>query len=167
MQPDLYWVSTAPPARLAMMPRPRSGDWLEDEISGWARAGIGIVVSLLEAHEVRELALSSEATLCGTHGIEFVSFPIPDRGTPKSVQELEVLAGTLASRLQGGTAVAVHCRAGIGRSGLVAACVLLKLGVPFPEVFPKLTAARGVSVPDTSVQEDWVRSFALERSRAL
>lgn len=64
------------------MAGPRSGDWLEDEVAGWARSGIGTVVSLLEAHEVRELGLWDEAALCEERDIEFVAFPMPDRGVP-------------------------------------------------------------------------------------
>lgn len=167
MSPDIYWIERAKPARLALMPRPRSGDWLADEISGWARAGIGTVVSLLEPQEARELALLEERALCEAQGIDFLFFPIPDRGTPSSVRDTAALVDDLALRLGRGTAVAVHCRAGIGRSGLVTGCVLLKLGVPPLEVFPALTQARGVPVPDTPTQTEWLEFFSRERAHAL
>lgn len=163
MLPEIYWIARVKPARLALMPRPRAGDWLGDEISGWARADIGTVVSLLEPNEVRELGLVEERALCETHGIEFLSFPIPDRGTPASMRETAVLVDGLAGHLGRGTSVAVHCRAGIGRSGLLAGCILLKLGVPPSEVFPALSAARGVPVPDTSGQMRWLELYTRER----
>jgi hypothetical protein len=87
IMPDIYWISGLAGIRLGLMARPRSGDWLEDEVSGWARAEVGAVVSLLEAHEVRELGLSLEANLCVERKIEFLSFPMPDRGTPHSKRE--------------------------------------------------------------------------------
>ena len=129
--------------RLALMARPRSGDWLEDEISGWRDTGVGTVVSLLEPQEVRELGLSDEAGLCEAHGIEFLSFPIKDRGEPTSIAKTVALVSDLVTRVQRGVAVAVHCRAGIGRSGLIVGCVMQKLGVPMEEVFPSLTRASG------------------------
>ena len=53
LQPDLYWIPDIEGVRLAIMPRPRSGECLADEITGWNRLGVQTVVSLLELHEVR------------------------------------------------------------------------------------------------------------------
>jgi hypothetical protein len=64
------------------MPRPRSGEWLADEIVGWTRLGVQAIVSLLESHEVRELDLADEESLCQAANLRFISFPIPDRGVP-------------------------------------------------------------------------------------
>ena len=164
IEPDIYWFKGVEGIRLGMMARPRSGDWLEDEISGWKRAQVGAVVSLLEASEVRELGLAREAALCGEQDIDFLSFPIPDRGTPLSLAKTTSLVEGLVARLQGGTAVAVHCRAGIGRTGLVAACVLSRFGMPFDEIFGALSRARGVPMPDTQGQIDWVKGFASQKS---
>ncbi len=61
---EIYWIPVIAAGRLAIMPRPRSGDWLADEISAWDREGLNVVVSLLESHEVKELGLGDEATLC-------------------------------------------------------------------------------------------------------
>jgi hypothetical protein len=57
---DIYPLREFESVSLAIMPRPRAGDWLEDEVSSWHGAGIRTVVSLLEAHEVAELGLDSE-----------------------------------------------------------------------------------------------------------
>ena len=48
MSPDLYWIVGPWRGRLAIAARPRGGDWLDDELSGWRQAGIDVVVSLLE-----------------------------------------------------------------------------------------------------------------------
>ena len=87
--------------------------------------------------------MSDEAGLCEAHGIEFLSFPIKDRGEPTSIAKTVALVSDLVTRVQRGVAVAVHCRAGIGRSGLIVGCVMQKLGVPMEEVFPSLTRASG------------------------
>jgi hypothetical protein len=47
MRTELYWVEGPWSGRLAIMPRPRGGDWLEEEIQSWRRSGIDVVVSLL------------------------------------------------------------------------------------------------------------------------
>jgi protein-tyrosine phosphatase len=158
MQPDIYWIHDIKPLRLALMPRPRAGDWLEDEISGWRRSGVDIVVSLLEHHEVRDLGLDDEQLLCQRAGIEFISFPIQDRGVPTSRHEAVHLVTDLAIRAKTGSGVAIHCRAGIGRSGLIAGCVLFRLGIKQPDIFPILSRARGTTIPDTTAQAEWVES---------
>jgi len=47
MRPQVYWINLPMAGRLAIMARPRAGDWLDDEISGWRVQGIDTVVSLL------------------------------------------------------------------------------------------------------------------------
>jgi hypothetical protein len=39
------------------MARPRAGDWLDDEISGWRAQRIDIIISLLEQEEVSDEAI--------------------------------------------------------------------------------------------------------------
>jgi protein-tyrosine phosphatase len=159
LKPEIYWVPAPKRARLAVMPRPRGDEWLADEISGWRRAGLGYVVSLLEAPEVRDLGLAEEAHLCRSAGIEFVSFPVPDRGVPPSIRQTQRLVGRVRAELGHGVGVGIHCRAGIGRSALLAGCVLLRLGVPRDAVFPIIGHARGVPVPDTGLQVEWLATF--------
>jgi protein-tyrosine phosphatase len=158
MVPEIYWIDRVPTGRLAIMARPRADDWLEDEIAGWREAGVDIVVSLLERHEVHELGLDREAELCRDNAIEFVTFPIPDRGVPESRRATIELAERLADHVRGGRSVAVHCRAGIGRSGLIAACILGVTGIGTDSAFKVIGNARGVAVPDTEQQRDWVHA---------
>ncbi|MGZ5227933.1 MAG: phosphatase domain-containing protein [Burkholderiales bacterium] len=136
-------------------------------MTGWCHAGLNTVVCLLETSEIRDLELRDESVLCQSSSIEFISFPIPDRGVPSSVQKTAQLVRRIVELLRSGASVAIHCRAGIGRSGLVAACVLLKLGFAPREVFPLLGRARGVPVPDTSHQEQWLSVFNRESTAAF
>ena len=156
----IHWVAGVEPHRLGLMARPRGGEDLRAEVQAWRLAKVGVVVSLLEASEVRELELLEQAALCAEHGIAFRSFPIPDRGTPRSPRELVVLIEELHGYLLAGKAVAVHCRAGIGRTGLVAGCLAHRLGVPLPEVFHVLSRSRGLAMPDTAAQVEWVEKHA-------
>jgi protein-tyrosine phosphatase len=157
---DYYPIREFDGLSLAIMPRPRSGDWLEDEVGKWKREGLGTVVSLLEPAEVTELALGSEPKLCTDLGIDFLSFPIPDRGVPASRAAFDSFLAPLVLRLRAGGSVGVHCRAGIGRAGLTAACILVRAGIPYPLAFPAISRARRVNVPDTEQQEQWVQQFA-------
>jgi protein-tyrosine phosphatase len=154
----LYWIEFGAVGRLAIMARPRADDWLEMEVSEWKTSGIDVVVSLLEQHEVVELGLQREAELCRSSGIDFVSRPISDRSVPESHDGSQI-ARVLAAGLRNGHSIAIHCRAGIGRSSLVAACVLICCGIEAEQALALITAARGLSVPDTDEQRDWVVAF--------
>jgi protein-tyrosine phosphatase len=156
----LHWIEIPFAGRMAIAARPRADDWLEAEIAEWKASGLNVVVSLLEAEEVSELGLRREAELCRAAGIDFVSFPIPDRGVPNSRRHALQIANSIAQSVSGGQSIAIHCRAGIGRSSMVAACALVRLGVEAADAFILIREARGLSVPDTEEQRDWVMAFA-------
>jgi protein-tyrosine phosphatase len=168
MTPELYWIPIKV-GRLAIMARPRAGDWLADEIAGWSQESVSVVVSLLEPSESAELELDGEAKACADAGIEFIPFPIRDRGVPISVPGVAKLIALLDGKLKAGASVAIHCRAGIGRSALIAACVLTKAGIAAGDALVLIGKARGVIVPDTDEQSAWVRAFetTLRRPAAL
>jgi protein tyrosine phosphatase (PTP) superfamily phosphohydrolase (DUF442 family) len=156
---ELYWIRDIEPMRLAIMPRPDGGDALAGEISRLKQIGVDKVVCLLNDAEIEELLLTSEADLCRRNGIGYLSFPIPDRGIPHSTSKFMRLADDLAETVRAGQPVAIHCRAGIGRSSLTAGCTLLRLGIPAGEVFPMLSRARGFTVPDTPLQIEWFNTL--------
>jgi protein-tyrosine phosphatase len=159
MKSEIYWIDGPWPGRLAIMPRPRSGDWLEDEIKAWHRAGIEVVVSLLDDEEVEELNLADEPQLAMRAGIEFVTFPIRDREVPDSRRSTLELLRRLDSDLTAGRRVALHCRAGIGRSAIIAAALLALAGMDVGAAFHAITRARGCPLPDTREQREWVEQF--------
>lgn len=157
MYSDIYWIDDPARPRLAIMARPRSGDWLEGEIHHWKRSGIGIVVSLLEPDEIEDLGLAEEAALCICEGIEFRSFPIPDRGLPLDEAAFRRFIAGLAET---GDAIAIHCRAGIGRSSLVAGSIMIARGTSPDWALTKIAEARGLPVPDTDDQRAWILKFS-------
>ena len=160
MPTGLYWVEGPWPGKLALSARPRGGDWLEDDVSNWKRAGINSVLSLLTAEEERDLDLREEAVEVRKLGLEFSSFPIPDRQVPQSEAKLGEALEKVNRSLIGGRNVLVHCRQGIGRTGLVAACLLVKNGMSPGAAVDTLSAARGVAIPETTEQRDWIERYA-------
>lgn len=161
MWKELYWVDESWPGKLAVAPRPRGGDWLKDDVASWKQANVNAVLSLLTPDEERDLDLSGEGGAIITQGMDFTSFPIPDRQVPRSEAKFAEVLESAARALSAGKNVLVHCRQGIGRSGLVAACLLVKKGMSPGAAIASVSAARGVSIPETAEQRDWIDHYAV------
>lgn len=157
----LYWVEGPWPGRLALAPRPRGEDWIDDDISSWHRAGINTVVSLLTSSEERDLKLTRESEAAKSQGMGFISFPIEDRKTPTSEQNVAKLVEKMDEKLSEGQNLVVHCRQGVGRSGLIAACLLITRGWSPQGATQELSEVRGVPIPETTEQRDWIDHFAV------
>jgi hypothetical protein len=108
----------------------------------WAANGLTDVVSLLEDHEVRELELTREAELVRQASLDFERLPIPDRGIPTSLELAHELWHRLEAKLRNEHSVGIHCRASIGRAGLVAVGTLPRLGVVEEVAWQRASIAR-------------------------
>jgi protein-tyrosine phosphatase len=150
-----HFIDTPAAGRLAIMPAPG-----RDQFRELADAGVSVVVSLLPAAEADRLALGDEARRCRQAGLDFINVPVPDFATPADFETAAALVAALADQISGGDTVAVHCRAGIGRSGMITSAILCALGTVPEEAMAAVSAARGCQVPETEAQRDWVRRFA-------
>lgn len=167
MNPKLYWIKGPWPGKLAISARPRGGDWLEDEISGWRKAGVDAVVSLLTPQENGELQLGAESSLAQSRGLRFLSLPVGDRGVPSSWDDALLAVENVSEMLREGRNVAVHCRQGIGRSGMIAAAVLVEHGNTPDDALKLISEVRGVPVPETPEQREWVKKFSKRQAPSV
>jgi hypothetical protein len=153
-----WWIDCPAPGRLAVCPRPRGGDWLADDLAALRRAGVDVLVSALTPPEEIELELADEKALARAAGLRFVRLPTADFGVPHL---RAASAGLLAlrNRLAEGATIAAHCRMGVGRSPLIAASLLVSLGVEPDDAWQRVEAARGLRVPDTDAQRQWAFSW--------
>jgi protein-tyrosine phosphatase len=152
-----YWIKTDA-FRLAIIPCPCGQDWLLDDISFLQRVGVNLVVSALTASKNEELGLVYESQCCQIGGVDFLAFPIEDRSVPNSFNEFKELILRVAEYLRNGKAVAVHCRAGIGRSSMIVVTALIQNGYSVESAFRAVEEARGCPVPDTPEQRQWVET---------
>ncbi|MFZ6734473.1 protein-tyrosine phosphatase family protein [Undibacterium sp. Ji42W] len=154
MRPDIYKVTQIGQGFLAVMAEPVAGEWIEDEFRGIAQFGISGMVSLLETHEVRDLGLLTAPDLCAGNQIKFMHYPIKDRGLPSSFSVTQRLVVQLHDDILHGNNNVIHCRAGIGRIGLLAAAVLIRYGLAANAALAMISKAGAVTVPDTEEQID-------------
>jgi protein-tyrosine phosphatase len=156
VRPELFTIDRdGAVGRLSTMARPRGGAWLADEMDALARDGVDRLVCLLTDSELVELDLTHEARLAAASGLDFLRFPVPDLGLPAPGPTIE-LAHELAQDLLAERFVVVHCRAGIGRSSLLVATVLRTEGWTAAESWQRISEARGLPVPDTLEQRDFL-----------
>jgi protein-tyrosine phosphatase len=156
---DICWIEGNPPATLAIVLRPRGGEWLGDALAQMRRGGIQTLVSLLEEEEAGWLGLENEPALAEQVGMEFVSFPIPDTQIPPDRPAFRQFVTGLANRLRHGERIGVHCRGSIGRSTVVAATTLIHLGWKPDVALAAIAKARGCPVPDTEEQRHWILAY--------
>ncbi len=152
----IYWVEQKKKGRLGMMARPRGGEWLEDEMIELKNNQVKQVVSLLEIEEAKELELSREKQECEKQDIKFLSYPIKDRHVPDSMKDTVEIGLQINHSLEIGNSVVLHCRQGIGRTGLLTSVVLLQQKYSLDYILSYLTNIRGCCVPETSLQSDWL-----------
>lgn len=138
------------------MPRPYGGAMLKEEIESVKTAGADAVVCLLEEKEIEKLLLQEEEALLKALGITYIHFPIADFQLPQPEEALNALVDQLKTLLEKGKSVAIHCHGGIGRSTLIAGSVLISMGLTPLQALELITKARGVKVPDTEEQKQWL-----------
>jgi hypothetical protein len=159
MKPTIYWIDNSGAGRLAILAKPQGDDALGSDIQGWREAGIDVVVSMLTETDNSYLGLSAEADVCRSNGLQFISFPIEDCGVPDSQEATLQLVKELNDLLMSGKKIGFHCQGCVGRSPLIASCVLMFSGMSAESAFELARDARGCPILEGR-QAEWGRNFA-------
>jgi ADP-ribosyl-[dinitrogen reductase] hydrolase len=145
-----------------VQPLAATGPWDRDlvlDMDAIARFGASILVTLMEAHELKT-AVAPEAIRDAAHarGIRWLHLPIVDLKVPNAAFERawRDAGKSVRGALRNGAKVVVHCRGGRGRSGLLAARLLVELGADPETAIRDVRAANPLAI-ETIVQEEHVR----------
>lgn len=124
--------------------------WGPDGLASLAEHGISVVVNLDErGHDRERLA---------RYGLTEVHLPVPDFTAP-TADQLVCGVRAINRALVGGQRVAVHCAAGLGRTGTLLACYLVSTGLEPKAAISRIREVRPGSV-ETAEQQAAIEAFA-------
>ncbi|KAF7309609.1 Phosphatases II [Mycena indigotica] len=140
------------------------------------RAGTRTFVDLTEdgelsPYEAYLLVLARQLRIDDTE-LEYHRFPIRDRSLPESVEHMHSVMAVLRDNMDRGRITAVHCRGGIGRTGMVIGCLLVERFNLTGEEALQIIAREWQGVakrityphsPETPAQFAFVREFQPEK----
>lgn len=121
--------------------------------------GADAIVCLNQRHELIERYPEYVEWLERGRNARASWFPIPDLGAPPLADAIEFVS-LLRERLVGGEGLIVHCGAGIGRAGTIAACVLVTMGVTEADALAGVAAQRPMAGPEAGVQRQLVSAVS-------
>ncbi len=128
--------------------------WGLDGLSTLAQRGITLVVNMHERHH--------EPARLLRFGLDEIHLPVPDFTAP-TPEQLADGVRAIHQGLAAGHSVAVHCAAGLGRTGTLLACYLVSTGLTAAEAIAAIREVRPGSV-ETAEQQAAVEAFARERA---
>ena len=172
--PNSYWVR---PGRFAAGEYPRAKDprAAAAKLRDLLQAGIDHFIDLTEVREPLErydLIAEEESRLLGKD-VRSERHPVEDMSVPRSPEQMKEILDAIDGALEGGETVYVHCYGGVGRTGTVVGCWLVRHGLTGDEALVQIAEWwKGVEKfwripesPETRQQKDYVRTWN-ERSGA-
>lgn len=142
-----HWVV---PGRLAGCAEPGISSPMDYDLDLLRRVGVTHLVTLTE----RDL----DPPALARHGLANIHLPIFDRETP-SIPQTYMLLRRMQLLLDGGHVVAVHCKAGVGRTGTVLAAWLIREGgLSAQSALERLRQINHAYV-QTALQEQFLHDF--------
>lgn len=129
------------------------------DLATLAELGVRFVVLLVEDDELARWGEPSIVELAAEAGIEVMRRPIPDGAAPADAETMcEILDALDRARSEGDAAVA--CMGGVGRTGTVAACALVRAGWKPEAAIERVRALRHPTAVETRDQVLFVHDFA-------
>ncbi|MEP3112349.1 dual specificity protein phosphatase family protein [Nisaea sp.] len=131
----------------------------EEAVGGIVKSGIDAVLSLATAEELSEHGVPHMQDIFLQHALSWTHFPIKDFDIPSDAdtKAWSALETILAERLKIGGRILIHCRAGFGRSGMIAARLLMACGSTPDDAVDAVRNARPGTI-ETPAQLDWARN---------
>lgn len=142
-----------------------SGRWERDldiDVAAIAKWGASAVVTLMQEHELAHLEVSDLGEAVERAGMDWHFLPIKDVNIPdQRFEALWTYSGHVLRRsLADGKKVLIHCKGGLGRTGMIAARLLVELGESPVAAIVRIREARRGAIETTQQEEHVLRSKA-------
>lgn len=133
-----------------------------DDLAAMRGMGVARLILLVEDRELEAWGDPAIVELGSRVGVEVLRHPIADGSPPASVEAMDrILDEVDAARATGDVVVA--CMGGVGRTGTVAACALVRAGSSARQAIKAVRALRHPTAVETEAQERFVRRYAASR----
>lgn len=121
------------------------------------RKGAAAIITLMTTADLAEHKVEALGHTCETLGLEWFHLPIEDESVPSANTEQCWLNARkrIHQYLNENKAVVVHCKGGSGRTGILAATILLERGVDVNSAIDQIKALRPKAFSH-SVQVDYI-----------
>lgn len=120
------------------------GTGLLESLHTLKAAGADCVISVMPTEELKQSGAESIESACNAAGMDWYHLPVADDHAPATDfdKAWQTHAEEILRRLNAGECAAIHCQGGSGRTGLVAATLLLNLGLPLTEATLQVQSLR-------------------------
>jgi len=133
---------------------------LSESINQWHKSNVALVITLLDEIECHELGIARLVRKLQAEKITWHHFPILNMKAPiqGTAPYLENLVAEVASIFAKDRTIVIHCHAGLGRTGLIAATFLTSLGIKPEDAISKIRIHRPGCI-ETQPQEEFVLNW--------
>lgn len=117
---------------------------LEESVITLKQAGTRMLLTLMYDHEIANNNIEQLPTICAEHDISWLQLPIFDDDAPNKEFEAQWLQHkeAILNAVKNQATIAVHCKGGTGRTGLVIALILLAYGWPAARIVEQVQQIR-------------------------
>ena len=147
--------------RLIFTPCPGSKDTsLDEALATLQAAGAEALITLMPAEELASQEATQLPELCAARNIEWFYLPVADEQVPLADfdQAWEQSSSRINELLDTGKSVAIHCKGGSGRTGLIAARFLVDRNVPRETAIASVQALRPKAIQHPA-HAGWIDRF--------
>jgi protein-tyrosine phosphatase len=148
------------PGRIGMMSAPGLFRALSEDLDDLRDPHeTSLLVSLVTENELGILGIDALVEEAAARGIETLRFAIVDQSVPKAPSQLVAVVERILATAASGRNVVIHCWAGLGRTGLVAASCLVAQGFTPDDAIATVRRHRARTI-ESEDQEAYVTAFA-------
>lgn len=144
-----------------------TGSWRRNLVTDLERLrdefNVNHLVCCVEHHELGELGVELLPDLAAKYGMRWTHIPIVDGSIPDDacIERLTPILSEVARKSNTDGLTTIFCKGGLGRTGLVAACILIQKGIDPTHAMKIVRAARPGAI-ENQIQENFVLNFLVK-----